>query len=76
MAGQQHKSKKELERESRELELTERRVRLALSVIPALTTLILTLATVISPFLGAHWMVPTGTSIGAGLTALGGRFAR
>jgi hypothetical protein len=66
MAGQQNKSKKDLKRESRELELTERRVYLRLSVV-------LTLTTAISPVLGAHWTVPAGTGIGAGLTALTSR---
>lgn len=69
MAGPQHKSKKELERESRELELTERRVYLSLSVV-------LTLTTAISPFIGAHWTVPASTGVGAGLTALRGRLTR
>jgi hypothetical protein len=66
MAGQKHKSKKALERESRELALTERRVYLSLSVL-------LTLATAISPFLRVHWTVPAGTGIGAALSALTGR---
>jgi hypothetical protein len=66
MAGQQHKSKKDLERESRELALTERRVYLGQSVF-------LTLATAISPFLGAHWTVQAGTGAGAALSALTGR---
>ncbi len=69
MAGRQHKSKKELKRESRELELTERRIFLGLSVI-------LTLTTVVSPFLGMHWAVPAGAGIGAGLSAVRGRFTR
>jgi hypothetical protein len=69
MAGRQHKSNKELKRESRELELTERRVFLGLSVILALTT-------VVSPLFGAHWTVPAGAGIGAGLSAARGRFTR
>lgn len=69
MAGQQHRTKKELRRKSRELELTERRVYLSLSVV-------LTLATVVSPFLGAHWAVPAGSGVGAGLAALRGRLTR
>lgn len=69
MAGQQHKSKKDLKREARELELTERRAYLRLSVL-------LTLATTVSPFLGAHWTVPAGSGVDAGLTALGGRLKR
>jgi hypothetical protein len=69
MVGRQHKSKKELKRESRELELTERRVFLGLSVM-------LTLTTVISPLLGVHWAVPAGAGIGAGLSAARGRFTR
>jgi hypothetical protein len=66
MAGQKHKSKKELKRESRELALTERRVYLRLSV-P------LTLATATSPFLGMHWTVPAGTGLGAAASAVTGR---
>lgn len=69
MAGQQHKTKKELKRESRELELTERRVYLGLAVL-------LTLTTAVSSFLGAHWTVPAGAGLGAGLTALRGRSKR
>lgn len=69
MAGRQHKSKKELERESLELDLTERRVFLGLSVT-------LTLTTVVTPFLGLHWTVPTGAGIGAGLSAMSGRLKR
>ncbi len=69
MAAQQHKTRKELERESLELELTERRVYLCTSVV-------LTLATFVSPLLGAHWTVPAGAGAGAGLSALRGRLAR
>jgi hypothetical protein len=69
MAGRQHKSKKELQRESRELELTERRVFLGLSVT-------LTVTTVVGPFFGMHWAVPAGAGIGAGLSAVRGRFTR
>jgi hypothetical protein len=51
MAGQQHKTKKDLKRESRELELTERRIYLSLAVF-------LTLTTAVNSFLGTHWTVP------------------
>jgi hypothetical protein len=66
MAGQQHKTKKDLKREARELALTERRVYLELAVF-------LTLTAAVSSFLGAHWTVPACAGLGAGLTALRGR---
>lgn len=66
MFGKPKRKKKELRRWSEELALLERLVFLGLAVILALTS-------VIAPFLGVHWPVPTGSSIGAGLTALGAR---
>jgi hypothetical protein len=66
MSGKPKRTKKELRRRSEELALREREVLLGLTVILALTS-------VIASFLGVHWPVPTGSSIGAGLTALGAR---
>ena len=66
MAGRRHKTKKDLKRESRELDLTERRVYLGLAVF-------LSLKTAVSSFLGAHWTVPAGAGLGAAITALRGR---
>jgi Na+/proline symporter len=69
MAGQPHKSKKEIKRQSQEFALTERRVLL-------FVTVMLALATLISPFLGLHGGYPTATGVGAGLSAVSGRFRR
>jgi hypothetical protein len=69
MSDPPHKSKKDLKRESLELALTERRWFLFLAVV-------LTLATAVGPFVGAHWPVPTGTGVGALLSALAGHIRK
>ena len=63
------RSKKELKRKSEELALTERWVFLVLAVV-------LALASVVSPFLGAHGPFPATTGVGAGLSALAGYLRR
>jgi hypothetical protein len=65
MSRQQHKSKKDLMRESEELALTERRVFLVLSVA-------LALASVLSPVFGVHGAFPMTTGLGAALSMLSG----
>lgn len=69
MAGRQHKSKKELKRESRELALTERRVLLCLAVV-------LAIAALVSQIFGLHGSFPATTGLGAGLSGLAGRLRR
>ena len=66
MSGKPKRTKKELRRRAEELALREREVLLGLTVL-------LALASVITPFLGVHWTVPAGSSIGAGLSALSAR---
>jgi len=68
MAGQAKKpkkSKKQLERESLQLSLTERRVRLGLTVVVSLSG-------VVGLWL-SHWTVAVGSALAAGASALGGR---
>ena len=69
MASKPHKTKKELQRESMELALTERRCFLRV-------TMVLSLSTALSSVLGAHWTLPAGTGIGAALSALSGYLRR
>jgi hypothetical protein len=69
MFGKQTRTKKELRRKSEELSLREREIFLRLTVL-------LVLSSVIATFLGVHWTVPPGVSVGAGLSALGARLRR
>jgi hypothetical protein len=69
MSSKPYKSKKDLQRESLELTLTERRVFLFLTVVFALTT-------VVSPLLGVHGPLQATTGVGAGLSALVGHLRR
>jgi hypothetical protein len=69
MFGKPPRTKKELRRQSEELGLLERMVLLALTVVLAVVS-------VVSPLCGAHWTVPAGSGVGAGLSALGARLRR
>jgi hypothetical protein len=79
MSSKPYKSKQDLERESLELALTERRFALGREACFLVLTVTLILTTIISAWHGAPWPVPGSTGALASLSVLnsyrGGRKA-
>jgi hypothetical protein len=73
MSSKPYKSKQDLQRESLELTLTERRFALGREACFLILTVALIVTTIISAWHGAPWPVPGSTGILASLSAFNSR---